>query len=232
MSHADGLRKVPRTLLREEAYRAIREAIVNGTLAPGEVIRDQELAQRVGLSRTPVREALARLTEEGLVESKPNAFTRVTPLQRRDAQEAYVVLRTLHELAVREAVPRLTPGRLAELDAANRRFAAALEAGDVEAALAADDEFHGVFIAAAANRALAAAVERLTPLIRRLERLRFGSLPGRTSIREHERIISACESGDAGTAARLADENWANLGELIARAFDDAEKDPAEREVP
>jgi DNA-binding GntR family transcriptional regulator len=77
-----------------------------------------------------------------------------------------------------------------------------------------------VFVAAAANRALASAVARLTPLIRRLERLRFGSLPGRTSIREHERIIDACERGDTEAAARLTYDNWANLGELIARAFE------------
>ncbi len=218
MSHALG--RLSRSLLRDEAYRVIRRAIVEGGLPPGQAIRDADLASQLGLSRTPVREALARLAEEGLVESKPNAYTRVTPLQRREVQDAFVVLRALHELAAREAVPRVTAEDVNTMRAANRRFAAALDAGDVESALAADDAFHDVIVQTAANGALAASIERLTPLIRRLERLRFASLPGRGSIRDHEQIIRACEAGDAVAAARLTSKNWATLGDLIARAFE------------
>src|SRR2546430_4687659 len=214
------MQPIARPLLRDEAYRVIRDAIVSGTLAPGEVLRDQTLATRLGLSRTPVREALARLAEEGLVESKPNAYTRVTPLAHRDVRDAYVVLRTMHELAAREAAARITAEQVATMREANARFAAALDAGDVPAALAADDELHGVLVRATGNRALAAAVERLLPLVRRLERLRFGSLPGRRSIRDHERLIRACAAGDVATAVKLTNENWATLGDQIARAFE------------
>ena len=199
----------------------LRDAIVSGVLAPGEQLRDAELAARVGLSRTPVREALARLTDEGLVESKPHAYTRVTPLERRDCQDAYVVLRALQELAVREAVPRLTPAHLQVMRAANEQFAAALDAGDVDAALAADDAFHGALLTASGNRALVAAIERLLPQIRRLERLRFGSLPGQRSIRDHDEITRACAVGDTERAVESTRANWATLGELIDRAFAD-----------
>ncbi|HEX5597577.1 MAG TPA: GntR family transcriptional regulator [Micromonosporaceae bacterium] len=213
-----------RRLLRDEAYEVLLAAIINGELAPGQVVRDNELAAQVGLSRTPVREALARLVDDGLVESKPNAYTRITPLDRRSCEEAFVLLRALHVLAVQEAIERITPADLARMRAANAAFAAALQAGEVEAALAADDDVHAVYVDAADNRTLAATLARLTPRIRRLERLRFASLPGRDSIKAHEQIIRACADRDAERAAQLVHDNWSSLGHLIEAAFaDDAE---------
>ncbi|HEU4912866.1 MAG TPA: GntR family transcriptional regulator [Actinomycetes bacterium] len=212
---------MPRRLLRDEAYEVLAAAIVNGDLRPGAVIRDADLAEQVGLSRTPVREALARLADEGLVESKPNAYTRVTPLDRRASYEAFVILRELHVLATREAVPKMSPGDLDRLRHANADFAAALAAADVDAALAADDAFHSVVVEAAGNRTLHATLDRLTPRIRRLERLRFGSLPGRRSIDMHERIIRACARGDVARACRVVHDNWDTLGRLITTAFDE-----------
>ncbi len=205
------LGRVDRSLLRDRAYRMLRDAIIAGELAPGEIIRDGDLAERVGLSRTPVREALSRLTEEGLVESKPHAYTRVTPLVVDDVRDAYAVVRAMHELAVRTAVPVLTERHLATMRDANARFAAALEACDVDASLTADDALHDVPVAAAGNRAVAATIERYLPLIRRLERLRFGSLPGRRSIALHDRLINACAAGDADAAVAVTSEIWATL---------------------
>ncbi|MGC9668738.1 GntR family transcriptional regulator [Planosporangium sp. 12N6] len=210
---------MPRRLLRDEAYDVLLAAIVNGDLQPGQVVRDGELAAAVGLSRTPVREALARLADEGLVESKPNAYTRVTPLNQRDCEEAFVMLRALHVLAVTTAVARMTPADVARMRTSNAAFAAALDAGDVEAALAADDDVHGVYLDAADNRTLTATLDRLTPRIRRLERLRFASLPGRESVDVHEQLAQACADGDQDRAARLVHANWASLERLIEAAF-------------
>jgi DNA-binding GntR family transcriptional regulator len=213
------LSRVPRRLLRDEAYDVLLAAIVNGDLEPGQVVRDGELAAQVGLSRTPVREALARLADDGLVESKPNAYTRVTPLNRRDCEEAFVMLRALHVLAVTEAVARMTPDDVARMRQANAAFAAALDAGDVDAALAADDDVHAVYVEAAGNRTLSATLDRLAPRIRRLERLRFASLPGRESVDVHEQLARACADGDRDRAARLVHDNWDSLGRLIEAAF-------------
>lgn len=189
----------------------LRDAIVNGELAPGGVIRDAELAERLGLSRTPVREALAKLVDEGLVETKPHAWTRVAPLSLREARDAVVVVRGMHELAVRLAVPMMTEKHHEVMRAANRRFAAAVEAGDVEGAVDADDAFHDVPVAVLGNRALEATIERQLPLIRRLERLRFGSLLGRSSISRHEQLIDACEDRDVETAVAITARIWTNL---------------------
>jgi DNA-binding GntR family transcriptional regulator len=201
--------------MRDEAYVAVRDAIVEGVLAPGEKLRDAELCAWLGLSRTPVRDALARLEQIGLVESSPQRWTRVAPLDRRDARDAFPVVAAVHALAAEVAVPRLSTPELESMRAANRLFAEALRAGDVEVALAADDAFHDVFLAAASNREIARTLDRLMPRLRRVERLRFGSLGGRGSIREHERIVSLAAAGDAAGAASAVRENWLSLGALI-----------------
>jgi DNA-binding GntR family transcriptional regulator len=205
------LQRVERSLLRDQAYRVLRDAIVTGELAPAAVIRDGELADRVGLSRTPVREALARLADEGLVESKPHAWTRVTPLVLREVRDALIVVRAMHELAVRLSVPLMSDRHHEAMRAANARFSSAVEAGDVEAAVDADDALHDVPVAALGNRALAATIERQLPLIRRLERQRFGSLLGRSSIGRHDQLIEASEDRDVDTAVAITTRIWTNL---------------------
>ena len=212
---------IPRELLRENAYRSIRDAIVDGTLEPGERLNDAELAQWLGVSRTPVREALTRLEESGLVQTKPGRYTMVSPLDVRAARAAQTVTAAMHELAVREAVPHLSAGEFEAMRAANARFAAALQADDVDAAIASDDEFHGVAVAASANPALKAVVDQFTPVLRRLERRRFSSLNGRASVALHDRIITLCEAGDVDGAAAAARENWLSLDEVFELEEDD-----------
>ena len=213
--HSPQLQRIDRSLLRDRAYRTLRDAIVTGELPPGAVIRDVELAERVGLSRTPVREALARLADDGLVETKPHSWTRVTPLVLREVRDALVVVRAMHELAVRLAVTLMTERHHELMRAANRRFAAALDAGDVEAAVEADDALHDVPVAVLGNRVLASTIERQLPLIRRLERLRFGSLLGRRSIGFHDQLIEACEDRDVETAVAITTRIWTTLLEMF-----------------
>ncbi|MCC5479466.1 GntR family transcriptional regulator [Streptomyces barringtoniae] len=208
------LRPVPRTLLRDRAYAAIRDAIVAGEIEPGAVVRDADLAERLGLSRAPVREAFSRLVDEGLLESKPQSYTRVTPLVAADVRDAAAVVGAMHELVNRVAVPRLRPADVAEMRAANDRFAAAVRSGDVDEALRADDDLHDVLVRAAGNRAAAATAARYTPLIRRLERQRFGEGGSCRSAGLHERLIEACAGGDVDGAVRVTEEIWRTLTDL------------------
>ncbi|GAA2279067.1 GntR family transcriptional regulator [Nonomuraea roseoviolacea subsp. roseoviolacea] len=206
---------VSRSLLRDDAYRAIRDAIVDGTLAPGERLSDGDLVEWLGVSRTPVREALARLEQAGLVRTKPGRYTIVSPLDVRAARAARSVTSAMHELAVREALPGLSAAELDAMRAANERFADALRRDDVEAAIAADDDFHGVLVTASANAAIRSVLEQFTPMLRRLERLRFSSLSGRRSVAQHERIIALCAAGDAEGAAAATRANWETLDPLL-----------------
>ena len=218
--------------LRERVYQALREALVSGELTPGRRLRDQELAARLGVSRTPVREALQRLEDEGLVETSPRALTRVTPLDARAAREAFPVVAALHAFAARSGVPRLAPLDLEDMRAASAEFTAAIAGADharpetLARAIAADDRFHGVVLSAAGNQELVRTLERLMPKVRRLEYAQFGSLAGRRSVQQHEAIISACALGNATEVALLVEENWLSLGRLIEHAL---ARGPADR---
>jgi DNA-binding GntR family transcriptional regulator len=205
---------VQRTLLRDTAYEVIRDAIVRADLPPGAVVSNAAVAEQLGLSRAPVRDALARLADEGLVETKPQSYTRVTPLVLKEVRDAAEVVRAMHELAARTAVPLLTAGHIEALRAANRRFAAATAAGDVDAALEFDDELHGVLVGVCGNRAVAATIERYTPLIRRLERRQFSSARAGRSVQRHDDLIAACVAGDVGQASQVTAQIWRSLEDL------------------
>jgi DNA-binding GntR family transcriptional regulator len=212
-----------RTLLRDQAYVRLRDAILDGTLEPGEQLKDAELSEWLGLSRTPIREALARLEEYGLVETAPNRYTRVAPLRGRDARDAFPVVAALHALAASLGVPRISDDELAAMRFANEEFARALRKGDVDQAVAADDRFHTVLVQASANREIARSLERVMPKVRRLEQARFGSLAGRRSVEQHERIVNLCAARKTPDAAEAVRENWLSLGALIDRSFQEEE---------
>jgi DNA-binding GntR family transcriptional regulator len=211
------LRPVPRTLLRDSARVAIRDAIVRGELRPGESVSAVDLAERLGLSRAPVRDALAQLADQGLVETKPQSYTRVTELVLADVRDAAVVVRAMHELAARGA-GRLAPADVDLMRAANRRFAAATRAGDVASALRADDDLHDVLVRACGNRAVAATIERYTPLIRRLEWRWFDGPTAGRSIERHDELIAACAAGDLDAAVLVTGRIWQELETLADSA--------------
>jgi len=202
-----------RTLLRDDVYVTLRDAIVDGTLQPGERLRDPELEAWLGVSRTPIREALLRLERSGLVIAQPGRATTVAPADGVAILSAQQVAASMHELAARLAVPLLREDDFERLEQANEQLRTALAqpGGGADAALDADDRFHGVFVAASGNQLVADVLEVATPTLRRIERIRFGSLAARDSVAQHADIIAAARAGDAETAARLSRENWMTL---------------------
>jgi len=206
---------VDRTLLRDDVYRRLRDAIVDGTFAPDEQLKDMELAEWLGVSRTPVREALMRLAEGGLVVALPGRSTTVSTMDLRAAADARDVVGAMHELAVRGTVASLTGADLDDMRAANQRFQAAVEAGDVDAALQADDDFHGVPVAASGNRAIQKVLDQFTPLVRRAERVRFATLDGRASVDRHDELVRLCAAHDAEGAAAVAFGTWHSLATSV-----------------
>jgi DNA-binding GntR family transcriptional regulator len=195
------------------------DAIVDGTLAPGEPLHDDQLCSWLGLSRTPLREALGRLREERLVEMEPQRFTRVSPVSLRDVRDLVPLLATIHGLATELAVPRLQPSHLRDLRARNDEFIAALRAQSPAAAYEADDAFHAVIVDAAGNAEIPAVLTRLMPRLHRLECLGGANLPGRRSVAQHEALITRAQIGDAAGAAAAARANWITLGSVLERAF-------------
>ena len=214
MSVVSTLPRISRTLLRDTAYDALRTAIVRGELTPGSQVRDADLAEQLGLSRAPVRDALARLADDGLVETKPQSYTRVRPLVLRDVRDAAAVVRAMHELATRTAVPMLTDADITTMREANRRFETATWEGDAVGAMTADDQLHGVLVRVCGNSAVAATIERYTPLIRRLEIRRFSASTAQRSVERHEQLIDACASGDTDRAVSITATIWRALENL------------------
>ncbi|GHG21740.1 MULTISPECIES: GntR family transcriptional regulator [Amycolatopsis] len=205
------LSKVTRPLLRDEAYDRIRRAIVDGTLPPGTPLRDGDLADQLGLSKAPVRDALRRLTDDGLVDQKPQSYTRVSDVMSPDVLDAREIVRVLHEFAVRQAAAKCRPADIAAMRAANDRFAEAIVARDIAAAVQADDELHDVPVRLAGNAAVAATLDRYTPLLRRLEHARFSSTLAWNSVERHTKLIDALEKHDTETAVAVISTIWTEL---------------------
>jgi DNA-binding GntR family transcriptional regulator len=201
---------VDRSLLRDDVFRRLRDAIVDGTFVPGEQLKDGELADWLGVSRTPVREALLRLGTSGLVVAVPGRSTTVSAIDAHAVRDARDVIAAMHALAVREMTGRLRHAELEGMKEANRRFAAAVDAGDVEAALDADEQLHRIPVAALGNHALEAVLDNFGPLVRRAERLRFGS-DGHKSVAMHEQLIELLATGDAQRASEVAFDIWHTL---------------------
>ena len=201
----------PRTLLRDDVHRRIRDAIVRGELQPGEKLRDGELGEWLGVSRTPVREALLRLAEAGLVTARPGRETIVAPEDPVTLAHARTISAELHALAARLAAPHAAadPAALARLREANERLRTAT---DPEAAITADTDVHDVVVALSGNPLLPVQLDTLVPVLLRAEYLHFDAETVAVSARQHDAIIDALVAGDADRAAALTRENWLSLG--------------------
>ena len=205
-----GAAAVDRSLLRDDVYRRLRDAIVDGTFTPGEQLKDGELADWLGVSRTPVREAILRLGASGLVVALPGRSTRVSAIDARAVRDARDVIAAMHELAVREMAGRLSEDDVDRMRDANRRFAQAIASGDVGAALDSDEELHRIPVAALGNHALEAVLEQFEPVVRRAERLRF-SRDGHLSVELHDQLIELLAAGEVQRAASVEFDIWHSL---------------------
>lgn len=196
------------------AFARTRDAIVVGAFPPGAVLDPFALSLKWGFSRTAMREALVRLRAAGLVVTGPDSVPVVSDVDLTAALDAQVVILEMHRLAVELATPRFTHSDIRQMRLENQRFAAAVDSGDVDEILAADDAFHDVAVQACANHTVVAVLEQFTPLVRRLERRRFSSTAARESIRLHDQLTDLCESGDVIGAAGIVVEIWSTLAFL------------------
>ena len=210
---------IQRTSLSEEVYQRLQQQIITLTLAPGQKLNDQELAEAFGVSRTPVREALKKLEEEGLVVAKRGSRTNVTLLDATQARQTFPIVATLHALASRLAFP-LSEVDITRLIELNQTFQEAINRGDAASALQLDDAFHGVFLKRSQNGQLTETLNRLTPLIRRLEYAQF-SRHGHDSVTDHQTIIEACQNGDMEALVRATEHNWNGLGRHLVAALEE-----------
>lgn len=194
-----------RTTRVMHAYTVIRRRILDNAFPPGHQVLEQTLAEELGISRTPVREALVRLAEEGLVEVVPRHGMRVLSVSPADMAEIYTVLTAL-EGAAAELVATRKPGEaeLRPLMQATRDMEAALKADDLDAWAAADERFHHTLVALSGSRMLAQTVANFWD---RAHRARMVTLRMRpkpvNSTREHRALVERLRSGDAAGAIEV-----------------------------
>lgn len=207
---------VNRSLAREEVYRSLKQWIIELQLAPGEVLRDQELALQLGVSRTPVREALRQLEDEGLVITSFHKWTKVAPSRLEEIIEIYPVVAALEAAALELAAPRLAEADLHELETTNAALAQAIAVQEHQRATELDAQFHALIVRASQNAEIAKLLENLRPRIKRIELAHFGDQRmAPQSIQEHQTIIAALRAGDTQAAVQAIKQNWALPPDLL-----------------
>ena len=190
--------------LSQQVYAHLRAGILDNSYAPGTSLPEEALATKLNVSRVPVREALRRLSAEGLVIIKPRQDATVTQLTAKQILDAYQVREALEVLAVRLAVPKLTPEDLAELDALQAAMQTAADVDDSNGFFAANAEFHGFLVDKADNGDLQSIYERLIDRMRRYRRPSLDLRGGMTqSIEEHAAILVAIRARNVDEAVRL-----------------------------
>lgn len=190
--------------LREKILETIRDAILKGSLRPGERVSEPELAERFGISRTPIREAFRQLESEGYLEVVPRKGAVVASLSERDIVEFYSIKSILEGHAARIAAERMSDRDVERLEAINTKLQQIAAAGDIKSFFRVHDEFHELFIKVSGNDKL---VELINQLVLKFNRLRLASLsqPGRMeiSVQEHRKIIEAFRCHDGEKAENL-----------------------------
>jgi DNA-binding GntR family transcriptional regulator len=197
--------------LRDVVFNTLRQAILRGELKPGERLMEIHLAQRLGVSRTPVREAIRKLELEGLVRMIPRKGAEVAEITVKDMEDVLEVRTALEELAVKDACANITEEEIEKLKTAKAAFQAALDTGDLIACGKSDMDFHEIIYGAANNRRL---IQMLNNLREQMYRYRMEYLKDREKypmlVEEHEVLFAALEEHDrekAGAAIRVHIEN-------------------------
>jgi DNA-binding GntR family transcriptional regulator len=185
--------------LVESAYRTMRQRILDNVWPPGYRALEQKLALELGMSRTPVREALSRLQREGLVEVIPRHGMSVLPVSAEDMRDIYEMLTALEAMAAELAVRRKpSEAQLKPLLTASRDMGRALQADDLDAWAAADERFHRHLVVLSGNRLLIDAVQNCWDRAHRARMVTLRMRPKPThSTREHMDVVEKIRAGDA-----------------------------------
>ncbi|MCI9178703.1 MAG: GntR family transcriptional regulator [Lachnospiraceae bacterium] len=211
--------------LRDVVFNTLRQAILKGELEPGERLMEIQLAERLGVSRTPIREAIRKLELEGLVLMIPRKGAEVAEISEKSLREVLEVRRSLEELAIELACQRITPEELTALEEAENRFARAVEDGEVMAIAESDENYHELIYQATANDRLVQILNNLREQMYRY-RLEYIKDEDRRQILvvEHEHILRAVRRRDIADAKSAVREHIDNQQLTITKNLTTAKK--------
>ncbi|WP_174802840.1 GntR family transcriptional regulator [Martelella limonii] len=194
--------------LRDQIYQMIRTMIVGGKLKPGEPINEIAIAEALGVSRTPVREAVKRISDEGMVKILAQTGTYVAPISRKDLEEAYVIRRALEMESARHAAANFTPATAELLEDNIAAHRLAISRGRYANAIQLDDVFHRTITEISGFPSIWRAVDISKA---QMDRGRYLAIPrpgyGAQTIEQHEAILEALSRNDAEGAARAMESH-------------------------
>jgi DNA-binding GntR family transcriptional regulator len=203
-------------------YDVLRDEILDLSLAPGSLIDEVQLAERFGMSRTPIREALVRLAGEGLVTTLPNRSTVVSNIDFLNLHPFFDAMTLMYRVTTRLAAQNHQPSDLQAIRAKQAEFARAVEAQDALGMIATNREFHAAIAEAGRNSYYTSLCCRLLDEGRRILRLYYSSFEDRLPPRivtEHEEIIAALASRDVEAADRLAKAHADQIVHQVQQLF-------------
>ncbi len=194
--------------LTNQVYEILREKVISGVMTPGEFIREKDVSERLGVSRTPVREALGRLASEGFLERLPHRGFKLPEESMADLLELYPIITALEELAAKQAFDRLDEPAIDELRLVNKAYEQACEEGDVYGGIDRNHEFHDKLSNHSGNKRLCRMLAELRSKVRSLEVWAFSdSGHWQQSVDEHETVLRAIERKDYPRALEILEEN-------------------------
>lgn len=206
--------------LREVIFNTLREAIIAGELIPGERLMEVQLAKKMGVSRTPVREAIRKLELEGLVDMMPRKGAHVAELSVKDIMDVLEVRATLDGLATSLAAARMTEDELKNLKHVYSQFVTYMEKENLQGAIKKDVEFHEIIYHSSRNDKLIQISNNLREQIQRFRviYLKDNSSP-KELIKEHFEIYEALAARNAELAQKVAQKHIINQEETIIKSL-------------
>lgn len=208
--------------LRDVVFNTLRKAILRGELKPGERLMEIQLANKLGVSRTPIREAIRKLELEGLVLMIPRKGAEVAQITEKNMQDVLEVRKALEELSVQLACERITPEQVEEMKMAAKDFRKVLKSGDVTKIAEADVKFHDIIFAATNNQRL---ITLLNNLREQMYRFRVEYLKQKECypqlLEEHDKLIALISGGEVEEACELMgchiDNQASTVSDVIRR---------------
>ncbi|MCX7708641.1 MAG: GntR family transcriptional regulator [Clostridia bacterium] len=204
--------------LRGKVFQQLQNDILNGKYQPGESLVETKLSEELGVSRTPIREAIRQLELEGLVQSFPNKGVIVTGISAQDIEDIYTIRMMIEGLAARWAAEKITPEELEELKEAVDLEEFYTSKNDTDHLLLFDSRFHESIFKASKSRPLMHTLSTFHHYVQRARNISFGS-PGRAQkvLDEHKAILQAIMDRDPERAERLTIEHVRNASQNLMK---------------
>ena len=206
--------------LRDTVCETLRDAIRRGILEPGERLMEVQLAEELGISRTPVREAIRKLEQEGYVIMMPRRGTYVSSVSVNDIKEIFEIRSALESLSTGLAARRIEPDELEKLRALLTEIEGHIQRKDIDKIVETDIEFHGLLYQVSRNERLVTIISNLKEQLARFRTLSM-SYPGRLqeTLEEHRAMVEAIAANDVEAARDAAERHMERAEETLLKAM-------------